>query len=448
MKRFIPLIICIVMISLVATNATYAATSQTQNVRLKLANGAMYFGEVKNGTPNGQGLMKWSNNNWYDGSWKNGKRSGYGLFVSVKENNEEIYQGNWSNDQYNGTGSLVQRYKDSNYTYTLMPLNVYKGTFKNNKFVSGYSLSNSGMGSATNRSDFTYSDGKKKIVIASGDVSDIKYHIDSGLKKVSSDVSLTYFVNSDTNTYKGYSYQMINMGGIMGFDIFTGTLKGNEKINGNHHYVSEQEGNPIIIDQYKNKKKVSTQTLTKQNPADYYAKKMQSRIPDFLPYIKKFNTVYNLINFKIPDVNNLSQPKFVLDNNTGSQLKKRYIPGFDIKLGMTLTEVIKTFGSKTTEYWDAGDYQSFEGAPNTGFHFEIKGKSEILTALQIYGSQLPDVKTITQLKKVLGKPVDEGNDDVFGGYYVYYQIGDVDLYFNFKDKNGSLLSILIKGPYY
>jgi len=76
-----------------------------------------YFGEVKNGLPNGKGKQQFDNGNEYEGLFENGKRNGQGIF---KWKNGDTYQGSFLNDKCHGVGSLIYANGD-----------VYDGAFNN-----------------------------------------------------------------------------------------------------------------------------------------------------------------------------------------------------------------------------------------------------------------------------------------------------------------------------
>ncbi|KAF6628787.1 hypothetical protein H6F38_19950 [Paenibacillus sp. EKM208P] len=146
---------------------TFAASKTTT---VKLSNGAVYSGEVKNGKPNGKGTMKYSPDKSYTGSWVNGKRSGYGVQIynhtnKTAGNNTYIkYAGNWKEDKYDGTGlylikdTIIEAEKsEDNFTNT-----VQKGNFKNNTFTSGFS----GVLSSWHESSLSYKDSKINIEVA------------------------------------------------------------------------------------------------------------------------------------------------------------------------------------------------------------------------------------------------------------------------------------------
>ncbi|XOJ00884.1 hypothetical protein ACMX2M_03885 [Paenibacillus polymyxa] len=144
-KGVLCLMLTLVIGFTLTTNETHAASKK---VSLKLSNGATYYGEVKNGKPNGKGTARWGENKTYSGDWVNGKRSGEGKYVlrdvttlaSLNKTIVSTYTGIWKNDTQNGKGmltSVVDRPEDDRNEIIYA---IKKGTFKNNKFVEGYSL--------------------------------------------------------------------------------------------------------------------------------------------------------------------------------------------------------------------------------------------------------------------------------------------------------------------
>lgn len=91
-----------------------------------------YFGEVKFGKANGEGVGHYSSNSVYDGDWKNNMKHGKGTYKWVDGhkyvgeyqndkregegtyfwNTGEKYEGEWKNDKRNGQGTLYD--KDGN----------------------------------------------------------------------------------------------------------------------------------------------------------------------------------------------------------------------------------------------------------------------------------------------------------------------------------------------
>ncbi|CAI6055377.1 hypothetical protein PAECIP112173_01561 [Paenibacillus sp. JJ-100] len=151
--RWFKSVLCLMLILALgftlSTNETQAASKK---VSLKISNGGNYYGEVKNGKPHGKGTAQWGKNKTYSGDWVNGKRSGIGKYI-VKDYSESYmdsimgeldnvrtttYIGKWSNDKMNGEGFYrdnVRAFHDGNQFDE-----INEGTFKNNNFVSGYTV--------------------------------------------------------------------------------------------------------------------------------------------------------------------------------------------------------------------------------------------------------------------------------------------------------------------
>ena len=66
---------------------------------------ALFVGEFKNNTPDGQGrAAAWSNGDKYVGAFKDGKREGYGTYTYA---NGDRYVGEFKNNKYDGIGRLT-----------------------------------------------------------------------------------------------------------------------------------------------------------------------------------------------------------------------------------------------------------------------------------------------------------------------------------------------------
>jgi hypothetical protein len=60
--------------------------------------GNKYVGEWKDGKPNGQGTFTYRNGSVYVGEWKDGKKDGQGTYT-YPEHNESKFVGEWKNDK-------------------------------------------------------------------------------------------------------------------------------------------------------------------------------------------------------------------------------------------------------------------------------------------------------------------------------------------------------------
>ncbi|GGO09469.1 hypothetical protein [Saccharibacillus kuerlensis] len=111
---------------------------------LSLAGGATYYGQVKNGLPDGRGTIKWPGGKTYSGSFVNGKRSGTGKYINDYLDNrskyriKQVYTGSWSNDRMNGAGTWTEKRSQSN--GHVVSNEIQTGTFKNNTLASGYDV--------------------------------------------------------------------------------------------------------------------------------------------------------------------------------------------------------------------------------------------------------------------------------------------------------------------
>lgn len=151
--RWFKSILCLMLtLTLGFTLSANEIQAASKKVTLKISNGGTYYGEAKNGKPNGKGTAQWGKNKTYSGDWVNGKRSGIGKYI-VKDYSESYmdsimgeldnvrtttYIGKWSNDKMNGQGFYrdnVRAFHDGNQFDE-----VNEGTFKNNNFVSGYTV--------------------------------------------------------------------------------------------------------------------------------------------------------------------------------------------------------------------------------------------------------------------------------------------------------------------
>ena len=66
----------------------------------------MYQGQVKDGKPDGLGVLIYPDGGKYIGSWKNGEKYGHGTFTYSYGSK---YVGSWENDERNGQGIMVSQ---------------------------------------------------------------------------------------------------------------------------------------------------------------------------------------------------------------------------------------------------------------------------------------------------------------------------------------------------
>ncbi len=108
-------------------------TSTEQTKPLTFGDGTRYEGGVRDGNPDGRGIMIFPNGDIYDGEFANGKRNGTGTF---KFHDGTKYTGQFEDDFYNGHGTM-----------TFPNGNVYDGQFRHGKY--------------DGQAVFTFSDGAK-----------------------------------------------------------------------------------------------------------------------------------------------------------------------------------------------------------------------------------------------------------------------------------------------
>ncbi len=65
-------------------------------------NGVQYVGAMKNGLPDGQGIMSWPGGESYEGEWVRNNRHGYG---QLKKEGSLVYDGQWADDKRCGEGT-------------------------------------------------------------------------------------------------------------------------------------------------------------------------------------------------------------------------------------------------------------------------------------------------------------------------------------------------------
>ncbi len=91
---------------------------------------SVYKGDVKNGEPNGLGIMNYFRGTKYVGEWENGKRNGLGTYTYLVG---WSYVGSWKNDKRNGQG-----------TETYHSGSGYFGKFRNDKKWNGTEYDSNG----------------------------------------------------------------------------------------------------------------------------------------------------------------------------------------------------------------------------------------------------------------------------------------------------------------
>ncbi|MEK4439090.1 hypothetical protein [Paenibacillus sp. FSL K6-2862] len=293
MKRFKGVLFLILTVAIgfmLTANETHAASKK---VSLKLSSGAIYYGEVKNGKPHGKGTARWGKNKTYSGDWVNGKRSGSGKYVLKDDvtygDVVEIitYTGSWKNDKQNGQGTLTRKIDESE-TITGRS-SIEKGTFANNQFKKGTSLS-----VIYDYYMFSYEDDTKYVHLIT---------FEENLNKVLSGktgkdliTSVSYYKKKSNGLYEGYSYGYEPESS--GANYSTGTYR--KLVEPEYSYYTLYDGvyNTASEGDYYTQEKYTSGKVSKSDsiydPDKFYNtlnNNLAKRLPDIKPFLKTFATV-------------------------------------------------------------------------------------------------------------------------------------------------------------
>ncbi|XOJ00883.1 hypothetical protein ACMX2M_03880 [Paenibacillus polymyxa] len=291
MRKIMVALAFILMFNVVLNiNETNAASKKTS---LKLSSGATYYGEVKNGKPHGKGTARWGNNKTYSGDWVNGKRSGQGKYVLKDESYPDAveiitYTGSWKNDKQNGQGTFTRKIDESETSAGIS--SIEKGTFENNQFKKGTSLS-----VVYNYYMFSYEDDTKYVYLII---------LEENLNKVLSGktgkdliTSITYYKKKSNGLYEGYDYGREPESS--GASYSTGTYK-KTRNSGYSYYIPYNGVHYSFEELYYLKEKYTSGKLSKTekiNDIDEFFTTLDNnlakRLPDMKPYLKTFTTLKN-----------------------------------------------------------------------------------------------------------------------------------------------------------
>lgn len=127
-------------VSIVPAHSTAHAAAAKESV--KISENAQYFGEVKNGVPNGRGTIHWGDSKQYSGDFVNGKREGSGKYINEYTQDSEkhivVYSGAWKQDKMEGKGTLTHKVvMDGG---EVRSNEIQTGTFKNGVLQNGYDV--------------------------------------------------------------------------------------------------------------------------------------------------------------------------------------------------------------------------------------------------------------------------------------------------------------------
>jgi hypothetical protein len=103
-------------------------------------------------------------------------------------------------------------------------------------------------------------------------------------------------------------------------------------------------------------------------------------------------------------------------------------------------EKIRT--EKGTPEWE-GYYDGGYGLRygNCTYYVEVEGKGK-MTAIDLMTENVS--LTPAQIKEFIGTPQDEGVSDIDGLWFLYYQAGDFEVYFNFQNETANVMNIRLK----
>lgn len=133
---------------------------------------------------------------------------------------------------------------------------------------------------------------------------------------------------------------------------------------------------------------------------------------------------------------NLSK-KLVLDQEFMSYASKGQIKGIEFGINAPKEKVLQQWGEPhKTGSWQVPYCSWFD------YFYFFANPGERVSAIRIGGGTIP--YTLEQVRNALGKPVSEGANDVENGWYLYYQAGDYEIYFNAEDENGPVRSLTFK----
>ncbi|WP_379159497.1 hypothetical protein [Paenibacillus sp. sgz5001063] len=285
MKNKILFLICIVILLPMLSTKQVQATNT--KVYLELSKGVTYYGEVKNGKPNGKGSMDWGGKS-YSGDWIDGKRSGQGYYkfneiVDTDTTRTITYNGSWKNDKKHGKG-LLKEITSGEYGPSL----VQQGIFNNNQFINGYETR-----FFLGYYDFDYIDQKQAVgfgtnskelarKLLSGNFSGEQasnIHIYKKTGKYYEGYSFAYEPESSGSNYSIGTYEKITENGSTSFVLRSGVH--NSGSDGDDFYTQETYKDGIIV-----KKKSIYQ------PDEYYAtldKNLKNKLKEMKPYLKGFS---------------------------------------------------------------------------------------------------------------------------------------------------------------
>lgn len=134
---------------------------------------------------------------------------------------------------------------------------------------------------------------------------------------------------------------------------------------------------------------------------------------------------------------NLSR-KLQLDRNFLSEAEKGKIQGIPFGIGASREDVIREWGEpQRTGSWQTAYDAWFD------YYYFFGNADRSVSAIRIDGETVR--YSIDDVKKAIGLPLYEGQDDVVeSGWYLYYEAGDYQLFFKATRKDGVIEYVTFK----
>ncbi|MFD0693778.1 DUF4309 domain-containing protein [Paenibacillus sp. GCM10027628] len=133
---------------------------------------------------------------------------------------------------------------------------------------------------------------------------------------------------------------------------------------------------------------------------------------------------------------NLSN-KLIIDKDFLSFVSKGKIKDIDFGIGASKKEVLQKWGEpQKTGTWQTAYMAWFD------YYYFFSNPDESVGAIRVGGNTL--AYTVDEIKKAIGQPKDEGINDVENGWYLYYEAGGYQLFFNADSETGKVRSLTLK----
>ncbi|RAV21593.1 stalk domain-containing protein [Paenibacillus contaminans] len=133
---------------------------------------------------------------------------------------------------------------------------------------------------------------------------------------------------------------------------------------------------------------------------------------------------------------NLSK-KLPLDKDFLSYASEGKIKGIEFGIMSSKNEVMQKWG----EPQKTGSWQTQYSAWFDYYYF-FGNSDNSVSAIRVGGDTVK--YTVDELKKVIGEPIQEGLNDIESGWYLYYEAGDNQVFFNADSKDGVIKYLTLK----